>query len=67
MYVFSQKDAEQVSSDLQKQGVSAYPYHGNMEAQDKSRVHRRWTANKIKVQQRLIFTLLVCLFDSNSI
>ncbi|KAM3858998.1 ATP-dependent DNA helicase Q1-like [Diretmus argenteus] len=49
VYVFSQKDAEVVSSDLQKNGVVAYPYHGNMNPEDKSRVHRKWTANKIQV------------------
>ncbi|XP_041833662.1 ATP-dependent DNA helicase Q1 isoform X2 [Melanotaenia boesemani] len=49
VYVFSQKDAETVSSELQKRGVLAYPYHANMDHEDKSRVHRRWTSNKIQV------------------
>ncbi|XP_072310529.1 ATP-dependent DNA helicase Q1 isoform X2 [Eucyclogobius newberryi] len=49
VYVFSQKDAETVSSELQKRDIVAYPYHGNMEAEDKSRVHRKWTSNKIQV------------------
>ncbi|XP_017281836.1 ATP-dependent DNA helicase Q1 isoform X2 [Kryptolebias marmoratus] len=49
VYVFSQKDAELVASELQKRGVSAYPYHANMDPKDKSRVHRKWTSNKIQV------------------
>ncbi|XP_033845066.1 ATP-dependent DNA helicase Q1 [Periophthalmus magnuspinnatus] len=49
VYVFSQKDAETVSSELQKQDIVAYPYHSNMDAKDKSRVHRKWTSNKIQV------------------
>ncbi|XP_029901932.1 ATP-dependent DNA helicase Q1 isoform X2 [Myripristis murdjan] len=49
VYVFSQKDAEVVSSDLQKKGILAYPYHANMNPEDKSRVHRKWTTNKIQV------------------
>lgn len=49
VYVFSQKDAEVVSSDLQKKGIVAYPYHANMNPDDKSKVHRKWTMNKIQV------------------
>ncbi|KAM9310632.1 ATP-dependent DNA helicase Q1 isoform 3-T3 [Pholidichthys leucotaenia] len=49
VYVFSQKDAESVSSELQKRDILAYPYHANMDPEDKSRVHRKWTSNKIQV------------------
>ncbi|KAF7651484.1 hypothetical protein LDENG_00110330 [Lucifuga dentata] len=49
VYVFSQKDAESVASELQRRGILAYPYHANMDPDDKSRVHRKWTANKIQV------------------
>ncbi|XP_076578236.1 ATP-dependent DNA helicase Q1 isoform X4 [Chaetodon auriga] len=49
VYVFSQKDAETVSSELQKRDILAYPYHANMDPGDKSRVHRKWTSNKIQV------------------
>lgn len=49
MYVFSQKDAESLSSELQKRDILAYPYHANMDPNDKSRVHRKWAANKIQV------------------
>ncbi|XP_026219987.1 ATP-dependent DNA helicase Q1 isoform X1 [Anabas testudineus] len=49
VYVFSQKEAESVSSELQKRDIVAYPYHANMDPDDKSRVHRKWASNKIKV------------------
>uniref|UniRef100_A0A8C8JDI5 ATP-dependent DNA helicase n=1 Tax=Oncorhynchus tshawytscha TaxID=74940 RepID=A0A8C8JDI5_ONCTS len=49
VYVFSQKDAETVSADLQKKGVNASPYHANMNPEDKSQVHRKWATNKIQV------------------
>ncbi|XP_074481070.1 ATP-dependent DNA helicase Q1 isoform X2 [Sebastes fasciatus] len=49
VYVFSQKDAESVSSELQKRNILAYPYHAHMDPSDKSSVHRKWTSNKIQV------------------
>ncbi|XP_040886471.1 ATP-dependent DNA helicase Q1 isoform X2 [Toxotes jaculatrix] len=49
VYVFSQKDAESVSSELQKRNILAYPYHANMDPDEKSQVHRKWTANEIRV------------------
>ncbi|XP_034529052.1 ATP-dependent DNA helicase Q1 isoform X3 [Notolabrus celidotus] len=49
VYVFSQKDAESVSSELQNRDIMAYPYHAHMEPEDKSRVHSKWTSNKIQV------------------
>lgn len=49
VYVFSQKDAETVSAGLQRSNIAAYPYHANMSPEDKTRVHHRWTSNKIQV------------------
>ncbi|KAM7377819.1 hypothetical protein PAMA_012964 [Pampus argenteus] len=49
VYVFSQKDAESVASELQERDILAYPYHAHMDPDDKSRVHRKWTASKIQV------------------
>ncbi|XP_056132956.1 ATP-dependent DNA helicase Q1 [Lampris incognitus] len=49
VYVFSQKDSEVVSLDLQKRGIQAYPYHGNMNPEEKSQIHRKWATNKIQV------------------
>lgn len=49
IYCLSQKDTEQVTSSLQKLGIAAGCYHANMEAAAKSKVHKDWTLNKIKV------------------
>lgn len=49
VYVFSQKDAESLSSEMQKRHILACPYHANMNPDEKSRVHRQWTLNKIQV------------------
>lgn len=51
VYVFSQKDAETLASEFQKRGIVAYPYHANMQPDEKSRVHRKWTSNKIQVSE----------------
>lgn len=52
VYVFSQKDAESVASELQKRDILANAYHAYMEPEDKSRVHRKWTAGKIQVYRQ---------------
>ncbi|XP_078091442.1 ATP-dependent DNA helicase Q1 [Mustelus asterias] len=49
IYCLSQKDTEQVTISLQKLGIAAGCYHANMEATAKSKVHKDWTLNKIKV------------------
>uniref|UniRef100_A0A672NG53 ATP-dependent DNA helicase n=1 Tax=Sinocyclocheilus grahami TaxID=75366 RepID=A0A672NG53_SINGR len=49
VYVFSQKDAEVVATDLQKRNILAQPYHASMEPSDKSLVHQRWSSKKIQV------------------
>nr|XP_057924779.1 ATP-dependent DNA helicase Q1 isoform X1 [Doryrhamphus excisus] len=49
IYVFSQKDADSVSAELRQRNISAYPYHANMEPDDKSRTHHKWTSGKIQV------------------
>ncbi|KAK2892746.1 hypothetical protein Q8A67_012734 [Cirrhinus molitorella] len=49
VYVFSQKDAEVVATDLQKRNILAQPYHANMEPSDKSQVHQQWASKKIQV------------------
>lgn len=50
VYVFSQKEAETLSSELQKRKIKASPYHAYMEPKDKSEVHHNWTTGKIKVK-----------------
>ncbi|KAL6117177.1 recql [Pungitius sinensis] len=49
VYVFSQKDAEYISSSLQQKDILAFPYHAHMDPDDKSRIHCKWTRNKIQV------------------
>ncbi|XP_061662705.1 ATP-dependent DNA helicase Q1 isoform X2 [Syngnathoides biaculeatus] len=49
IYVFSQKDAETVSFELQKRDILASPYHANLPPDDKSRTHRKWADGKIQV------------------
>uniref|UniRef100_A0A4W3JBJ7 ATP-dependent DNA helicase n=1 Tax=Callorhinchus milii TaxID=7868 RepID=A0A4W3JBJ7_CALMI len=49
IYCLSQKDTEQVTVSLKKLGVAADSYHANMEAAEKSKVHKDWSINKIQV------------------
>ncbi|XP_068163543.1 ATP-dependent DNA helicase Q1 isoform X2 [Antennarius striatus] len=49
VYVFSQKDAESMASGLKQRGIVAYPYHANMDPEQKSCIHRKWSSNKIQV------------------
>ncbi|XP_077450666.1 ATP-dependent DNA helicase Q1 isoform X2 [Stigmatopora argus] len=49
IYVFSQKDAESVSSQLQQRDISAAPYHANLNSDEKSGTHRKWSAGQIQV------------------
>ncbi|XP_047660216.1 ATP-dependent DNA helicase Q1 isoform X3 [Tachysurus fulvidraco] len=49
VYVFSQKDAEMVSKELQQRGILAQPYHASMEPSDKTLVHHQWSSKKIQV------------------
>uniref|UniRef100_A0A8C5MUK7 ATP-dependent DNA helicase n=1 Tax=Leptobrachium leishanense TaxID=445787 RepID=A0A8C5MUK7_9ANUR len=49
IYCFSQKDAENVTMSLQKLGIRAGTYHSHMEPQDKTKVHTKWTENKLQV------------------
>jgi len=49
VYCFSQKDTEEVARELQVSGVKAACYHGNLDAQQRSRVHRQWMKGSIQV------------------
>lgn len=49
IYCFSQKDSEQVTISLHKLGIRAGAYHANMEPEDKTKVHTKWSANEIQV------------------
>lgn len=47
VYCLSQKDTEQVASDLSARGIKAQPYHANLDAQVRSKVHDNWLNNKV--------------------
>ncbi|XP_064012063.1 ATP-dependent DNA helicase Q1 isoform X2 [Pogoniulus pusillus] len=49
VYCFSQRDSEQVTVSLQKLGIKAGTYHANMDAKNKTKVHKGWTTNQIQV------------------
>ena len=54
VYCFSRKDSEQVTLDLCQQGIRAGCYHGDLPSSDRSRVHKQWLNNTIKVVQKFI-------------
>ncbi|XP_046543863.1 ATP-dependent DNA helicase Q1-like isoform X2 [Haliotis rubra] len=49
VYCFSRKDAEEVTMELQKRGIKAGCYHGDLSSKERSRVHKLWTASQIHV------------------
>ncbi|KAM9772205.1 ATP-dependent DNA helicase Q1 isoform 2-T2 [Syngnathus typhle] len=49
IYVFSQKDAESVSSELQQRDILTAPYHASLNPDDKSQTHRKWASGKVQV------------------
>lgn len=57
VYVFSQKEAETLSSELQKRKIKASPYHAYMDPKDKSEVHHNWTTDKIRVNISFFLSL----------
>lgn len=55
VYCFSRKDSEQVTMDLCQQGIRAGCYHADLPSSDRSRVHKQWLNNTIKVVKNLSF------------
>jgi len=49
IYCLSQKETEEVASQLRKREIAAHCYHANMETQTRSRVHREWAKNELQV------------------
>jgi len=49
VYCFSQKDSMTIASSLKSRGIKAACYHGNLDGQSRSHVHRAWTSNSIQV------------------
>ncbi|MEE6477392.1 hypothetical protein FKM82_011497 [Ascaphus truei] len=74
IYCFSQKDSEHITISLQKLGIHAGTYHSNMDPKDKTKVHTRWSANEIQVNETIVtfyeitpFLVLVCLVLCNAL
>jgi ATP-dependent DNA helicase Q1 len=49
VYCLSQRETELVAADLCERGVAASAYHANMPGEQRSRVHERWLANRVRV------------------
>ncbi|ESO95409.1 hypothetical protein LOTGIDRAFT_117210 [Lottia gigantea] len=49
VYCFSKKDCEEVTIDLQKNGIPTGCYHANLTGPERSRVHEKWSKGKILV------------------
>ena len=49
VYCFSRKETEQVAKDLVSRDIAAAPYHADLSAESRSRVHVAWTQNRIQV------------------
>ena len=49
IYCLSQKETEEVASQLTKRHIAAHCYHANMEPQTRSHVHREWAKNELQV------------------
>ncbi|KAF8786156.1 ATP-dependent DNA helicase Q1-like [Argiope bruennichi] len=49
IYCFSVKDCEEIASELRKRGVKAKAYHAQLDANNRSSVHKSWTSNSTQV------------------
>ncbi|KAL9955233.1 hypothetical protein ACROYT_G036526 [Oculina patagonica] len=49
VYCFSRKESVTIASSLMSRGIKAACYHGDLDGQSRSEVHRAWTSNAIQV------------------
>lgn len=49
VYCFSQRECELVASDLRKRVIKAEPYHAQIDADQRSKVHNKWLKNETHV------------------
>ncbi|KAF7281927.1 ATP-dependent DNA helicase Q1-like [Rhynchophorus ferrugineus] len=49
IYAGTQKDCEEIATELKKCGIKVAPYHANLENNVKSKIHRKWTENVYQV------------------
>ena len=59
VYCFSRKDSVTIASSLKSHGIKAACYHGDLDSQSRSQVHRAWTSNAIQVGITII-KLSIC-------
>ena len=50
VYCFSQKDAEEVTVELQRRSLRAGCYHASLDHRQRSHVHQQWIDNSIHVR-----------------
>jgi len=49
IYCFSQRESELVANDLRKWSIKADPYHAQIDANQRAKVHNSWLNNKTDV------------------
>jgi len=49
IYCLSQKETEEVASQLRKRQIAAHCYHANMDTETRSHVHHEWAKNELQV------------------
>jgi ATP-dependent DNA helicase Q1 len=51
IYCFTQKESEEVTTELKLRGIKTGCYHANVSPKQKSHIHEMWLANKILVSK----------------
>ena len=51
IYCFTQKESEEVTTELKQRGIKTGCYHANVSPKQKSQIHEMWLANKILVSK----------------
>lgn len=49
IYTMTIKDAEELVPELRKRGLRVAPYHAQLPAELRSKVHRKWVENEYQV------------------
>ena len=64
IYCVTRKDTEEVTRELNIRGLAAGCYHGDMDARQRSDVHRQWMTNNAgtKVGAVNSYSFLYCFF-----
>lgn len=71
IYTMTIKDAEQLASDLRSQGLRVAPYHAQLDADVRSKVHTKWVKNDYQVimsylQLNLVSGIHSCFYQISS-